>query len=613
MFSIGSLMQIKINKSYKSIFVGMEFELPSFTVLTGENGSGKTHLFEAINDRKISQISADGISLNTISYIAFGGLNPQVDNQSDSVQISKKVKDFWQEMQRGKAKIAQKNTQQEIVQKAEQDPLVQYFQNPLHKGVLLNISRQSNVMPSQLTEDIVADNISMLELTRGDIFNTQFALIFKSYHVHYLDNKLKKVYEDEGMVDATPHLSEEEFKFLYGEAPWEFVSSILGRLHLPYKVNNPMGTKRDTTFNFKLIHTSSGREIDTIDLSTGEKTLMSLALVLYNSTGVGNRANILILDEPDAPLHPSMSKIMLEIIEEEIVKKNGVPVILSTHSPTTIALAPANSLYKMTAREKTPTKCNLQDSLKILTYGLPNLRVSTEYRRQVFVEHSYDVIYFESLFDILSRKNNFNTTPQFLPPHTLNGSNCDAVKEITKKLRDMGNTQVYGLIDWDLDNSAEQQIVILGMGNRYAIENYIFEPHFLGLYLIYKKFAKPDELGLNDCNSYLEVTRKIISAPESLQTIVNSIQSKINWGNDNIELTTCTLVNESSLQLRDDLLKMEGHKLEELCKEAWPPLRSIRGNNDGDSALKKDIINTVINDFPELISKDLIDTFNEFK
>lgn len=591
----------------------MEFELPSFTVLTGENGSGKTHLFEAINDSKISQISVNGISLNTISYIAFGGLNPQVDNQCDSVQIAQKVNAFWQEIQQGKVQIARNNIQQEIVQEAEQDPLVAYFQNPLHKGVLLNISRQSKVMPSQLTEDIVAENISMLELTRGNLFNTQFALIFKSYHVQYLDNKLKKVYEDEGVVDTTPYLSEEEFKFLHGEAPWEFVSSILERLHLPYKVNNPMGTKRDTTFNFKLIHTSSGREINTIDLSTGEKTLMSLALVLYNSTGIGNRANILILDEPDAPLHPSMSKIMLEIIEEDIVKKNGIPVILSTHSPTTIALAPANSLYKMAAREKTPTKCNLQDSLKILTYGLPNLRVSTEYRRQVFVEHSYDVIYFEALFDILSRNTSFNTTPQFLPPHTLNGSNCDDVKEITKKLRDMGNTQVYGLIDRDNDNSAEQQIIVLGMGNRYAIENYVFEPHFIGLYLIYKTFASPDELGLIDCDSYVDVIKKVTCDFQSLQTITNSIQDKINWGNDNIKRSASKFVNGCSLQVRDDVFNIQGHKLEELCKEAWPKLRSVRGNNDGDSALKKDIINTVINDFPDLISQDIANTFHEFK
>lgn len=487
------------------------------------------------------------------------------------------------------------------------------MRNQQHKEAVLSISKQSGVMPSQLTEDIIADRISMMDLSGNSLFNTQFALIFKSYHVRYLDNKLNKVYEEEGIADAPQYLTNEDFKLRYGEAPWEFVNSILERLCLPYSVNDPMKTKRDSTFDFKLIHKTSNIKINTNDLSTGEKTLMSLALAMYNSTGIGDRAEILILDEPDAPLHPSMSKLMLEIVEEEIVKKHGIPVILSTHSPTTIACTPANSLYKMTANQKQPEQCNLQDSMRILTYGIPNLRVSTERRRQVFVEHTYDVIYYESLFDIISRINDFVTTPQFLPPHTLNGSNCDAVLEITRKLRDMGNTQVYGLIDWDLKNCPESQVAILGMGKRYSIENYLFEPHFLGLYLVHKKFSSPTDLGFDDCNSYLELTTKITDNNQALQILIDAVEEKITWESGDSAVVESVLIDGGSVNIRSDILTLQGHKYEDMCKEAWPQLRGVRGNNHGDSTLKKDIINTVINVFPGLISKDLIDTLNELK
>lgn len=57
-------MQIKIRNVYKSIPASLEFELPFFTVLTGENGSGKTHLFEALNDNANGQILIDGNNLN---------------------------------------------------------------------------------------------------------------------------------------------------------------------------------------------------------------------------------------------------------------------------------------------------------------------------------------------------------------------------------------------------------------------------------------------------------------------------------------------------------------------------------------------------------------------
>lgn len=606
-------MQIKIDKGYKSIPGRLEFELPMFTVITGENGSGKTHLFETLNDNSNSQILINGKQLKSKSYVAFGALNPQVDQRCDPNQISQRIKQVWHEVQQAQIALNRNQRNMPIVAAPEQDAVLGKIRNQQYKEAVLSISNQSGIMPSQLTEDIIADRISMMDLSGNNLFNTQFALIFKSYHVKYIDNKLNKVYEEDGIVDAPKYLNDEKFKLRYGEAPWIFVNSILKRLCMPYEVNDPLGTKRDSTFDFKLIHKESKIEIDTNDLSTGEKTLMSLALAIYNSTGISDRAEIIILDEPDAPLHPSMSKLMLEIVEEEIVKKHGIPVILSTHSPTTIACTPGYSLYKMTSKQKQPEPCDLQDSIRILTYGIPNLRVSTERRRQVFVEHTYDVIYYESLFDIISRVSDFVTTPQFLPPHTLNGANCDSVLEITRKLRNLGNTQVYGLIDWDLKNKPEKQVVILGMSRRYAIENYLFEPHFLGLYLVYKKFSTPKELGFEECDSYLELTTKIINDNQALQILIDGVEDKISWESEECEVVESVLLDGRSVSIRSDILTLQGHKYEEMCKEAWPQLCSVRGNNDGDSALKKEIINTVINDFPKLVSKDLVDTFKELK
>ena len=63
-----------------------------------------------------------------------------------------------------------------------------------------------------------------------------------------LDNFLNKVLaEDDYKVDnLSPFLEKEAFESKYGKAPWTFVNSILERLNLPYEVNNPLGTKRDS-------------------------------------------------------------------------------------------------------------------------------------------------------------------------------------------------------------------------------------------------------------------------------------------------------------------------------------------------------------------------------
>lgn len=602
-------MKIKVNKEYKSIPSSLNFELPLFTVLTGENGSGKTHLFEVISNTNLSDVIIGDCKIKNIVYIPFGDLSPRVDESCDPAQIAQRIKLIARDVENGKAQVARRSSAVIPIEHKEQDPIMRHIGNAEHKEIVLSICEKFDIFPSDLNEDIIADGISSVGLSKGDFFNAQFALIFKNYHVRYLDNKLNKVYLDEGVEGAGQFLSEECFYNRFGAPPWDFVNSVLDRLNLPYKVNNPLGTKRDSTFYFKLVHKVSGIEISTNDLSTGEKTLMSLALAIYNSTGSGDRAQALIVDEPDAPLHPSMSKLMLEILEEEIVIKHKIPVLISTHSPTTIACAPPTSLYKVSVQNKVPARCSLEDSLEFLAYGIPNLRVSVERRRQVFVEHQNDVEYFELLFEIVSRKVNFNVLPEFLPPHFHNGSNCSDVINIVKSLRDKGNDRVYGLIDFDMKNNPEKQIIVLGNQTRYAIENFVFDPFFLGVYLIHKNFTPPYDVGLESCYSYVDVVNLIGKDYAYAQRVVDAVESKLSSRVSLTEKVAVELLNGRSLYIDSFFIKNNGHDLERIVKDVWPILNSVRSNNDSDKKLKKEIINSVIKDFPGFVSQDIVRTF----
>ncbi|OBZ14942.1 hypothetical protein A8L34_13760 [Bacillus sp. FJAT-27264] len=601
-------MKIEV-ENYKSISETFSFELPNFTVLTGENGSGKTHIFEAISNNRYGAVYNDDKKIGNIRYIPFNQLNPQIDQMCDPSVISQQVNQIWYELTQAKQRVGGSINYQ-VITNLEQDIIYNNIHNEQVKNFLKKHYMRYKTLPFQLSVEDIADSISLIDMSDSNLFTSQFALIFKTYHIHYLDNKLNKIYQEEG-INGPEFLDDERFSTKYGEPPWKFVNSILERLKLPYYVNDPMGTKRDTIFNLKLFHKDLGYEISTDDLSTGEKTLMSLALAIYNTTGGGEQVDMLILDEPDAPLHPSMSKLMLEILEEDIVNKHSIPVIISTHSPTTIACAPAYSLFKITRDNKKPIQCDFSDSVQILTYGIPNLRVSVEQRRQVFVENKYDVEYYEALFRILSKHHKFLTQPQFIPPHGHNGSNCSDVISITRSLRDLGNKQIYGLIDWDEKNKKEEQIVILGLGKRYAIENYLFEPHLLGLYLIKKGFASPEEVGIDECNSYIDVAKKINI--DILQRVIDFIESKIFVDKSDVRTkrVESTLISEESVLINSGLFTMQGHALEEKYKSIWPVLKSVRGK--GDSTLKNDLINTIINDFPGLLSQDILNTFHEFK
>ena len=63
-------MKVSIRKNYKSIKKIQEFQLPDFVVLTGKNGSGKSHLMEIMTHIGMSQVyDEDGRLLSQIKYI----------------------------------------------------------------------------------------------------------------------------------------------------------------------------------------------------------------------------------------------------------------------------------------------------------------------------------------------------------------------------------------------------------------------------------------------------------------------------------------------------------------------------------------------------------------
>ena len=105
---------------------------------------------------------------------------------------------------------------------------------------------------------------------------------------------------------------------------------------------------------------------------------------------------VIILDEPDAHLHPEMSNILIKALNETFVKKIGIKVIITTHSPMTVALAPEESIFQLNNHPETfLKKISKDDALKNLTNGLPSLTIDYENHRQVFVESPTDLFYFQ--------------------------------------------------------------------------------------------------------------------------------------------------------------------------------------------------------------------------
>jgi spore cortex formation protein SpoVR/YcgB (stage V sporulation) len=183
-----------------------------------------------------------------------------------------------------------------------------------------------------------------------------------------------------------------------------------------------------------------------------------------------------------------------------------------------------------------------------------------------------------------------------------NTGNCAQVIEIVTLLSDNGNQTVYGIIDWDKTNNHQNKVHVLGWGQRYSIENYIFDPIILANFLI-REVIKPKEyFGLQDNETsfdFVNFSKEKLQAMADI--IIRDIAQKTNVLNsDKVFVQYLGKDNNGlSLLLPNWYLHHQGHELEELIKETYPPLRRF-------PKLKQEIINKVIGDLPAFISSDFV-------
>ena len=187
------------------------------------------------------------------------------------------------------------------------------------------------------------------------------------------------------------YLSENEFIEKYGEDPVDLFNKYLKMMNKKFELSKPNYTEIGTPYTAKLVNSVTGDVVQLSDLSTGETVFFQLLTTLFNNDAETlNIPKILLLDEMDAGLHPNLIKKLLNDIDKILVKGMGITVIMTTHSPTTVALSSEESLYIMMENDPRINKITKQKALDMLTVGIPTLKIDYNYRRQVLVESDYD-------------------------------------------------------------------------------------------------------------------------------------------------------------------------------------------------------------------------------
>lgn len=405
-------MILKFKQVHKSLSQFNDVELADLTILTGYNGSGKSHLLESI---KAGSSILDNIQHSEIVLFDYKTFFLENEAAFNNQQLNQEKQNAWQKFTQNsnpniKVNFVSNKTQlgaenyEKIIQIADgrpflslrksdftDDPLFQLYKAYKQRMYnLFNNDRIKNTAESkglkslayritntldELTEDDFFDYFTPVVL-KNDFLPSQIGKLFLDYWYKYQMFEYKRTRENKNYDSEKFRV---EFEKIHGPRPWVLITEILKSFNsFHYSINNPedilIEPYRTRTFSLTLKHNTKGISIPFANLSSGEKILFSLVLSIYKSVGDKIFPSALLLDEIDASLHPSQIQNLLNVVNEVFIKQNNVKVIIATHSPSTIALADDSNIYVVNRdglnRIEKQTK---QEALKILSEGFITL------------------------------------------------------------------------------------------------------------------------------------------------------------------------------------------------------------------------------------------------
>lgn len=423
-------MKLKYRSDYKSIELFDPVELADCTILTGVNGSGKTHLLRALKE---GHAVIDGIEPTDIAYFNLAEFKAENEKKLTRGELQAMRGDAWELFaNREIPKVGNIRTKLRVIKirlfgkeddhcnlleslaarkgkaildisdddfkdtdkdlglslKVFKMQLKKFFQqpelqnNPHHRGIAAMCS-SLRIFPDTLTKIEFKRRYVPIVLKDG-FLPMQLGQIFLDHAIKEYEEFVKLCDESHAVL---PDKLREEARIkcrrpYNGKTPWDIINNFLSEYgDFQYSITYPDPLDADAYFYgqdqtfWPNLKTDDGEiSIPYNELSSGEEVLFALALCLFKTKSDNVFPKVLLLDEIDASLHPSMVEKLFRVIENVFIK-NGTTVILATHSPTTIALAPDDSVFVVN-KTRGPNRIEKHDkkhALAILTQGFATL------------------------------------------------------------------------------------------------------------------------------------------------------------------------------------------------------------------------------------------------
>lgn len=589
-------------------------------VLTGKNGCGKTRFLESIQkNMSLTEINGEKLSPQDIILVGQANLTPSFGGAYSDSQFQTKITSTLQMYDRIKDQLDNPFSQDSARSYSRmQEGGIPY--ESLYK-LCNSISRQLGKKASELTHDEI--KIYFEDHLHSILGFQNLSLICNHYIQRKRLNKYHR-YLAQQEREEVAYLTDEQFVQKFGNEPWIVINDIINStFDGKFYFSIPDEKSHSYTYNATLIQNDTGQNVTTNVLSSGEKTLLWLALTLFNSQYYDPSAitapKLLLLDEPDAFLHPKMVVKMYNVLK--VFSENfSVKIIITTHSPTTVALSPENSTFMVCSNNV--ISITKDEGIAELLDGITQISINPENRRQVYVESQYDADVYQAIFSKLVHNSelvdskislNFVSSGPKMPEQQiiekarkiLNINNSVILKEFIEAINGIGNCAqvvgqvesleqnehetVRGIIDWDLKNRPSHRVAVLAQNYAYSIENITLDPICIVFLL---NTCNPDLYKMVDfCGRNIN-WQDCLNNDEILQELVDRFIYKV-LERENKKDSQLSYVSGKILFTDTEYLTMNGHDLETIVKNKYPGLRAhCKKGKDGE--LKYSIVSKIM-------------------
>jgi hypothetical protein len=338
------------------------------------------------------------------------------------------------------------------------------------------------------------------------------------------------------------------------------INQMLSFSELDFQITSPWGLKPSEPYLFRFIN-SEGTKVGPNDLSTGENTILKILMLTFIYSSEIGRPKLILLDEQDAHLEPSVIPSLLNAITKVLISEYKAVVIMATHRSETIALAPENCLFEL---RKNPSEVRRVNKDSIISKISDNLfKIWTE-GQVVLVEGDDDQRFYSNAYEYLKgpypalaeKRLSFISVS-----NKKRTGGCSVVESHVEKMKGFAK----GLLDGDNTPKEKENIYQI---KRHSIENYCFDPHILLSCIVADgKLHEFPEI------TFVEVPdggqlNSISNLPESeLQSFANVLYSKIKESaqteitEQSDELLECEYTNGKKLKIPKWIYTTQGHKL----------------------------------------------------